>query len=275
MALFYNKEAFRQKNLSPPKNWTELERCVKILNSNKMSGIYIPIQPDDYQNFIFYTFLMQSGRGVINEATGKSQFAAYSEKALNLWRNLAKYNYNIETSIQSPADINPLASEKAAIQICGYWAVNALEKFYPNFKYGVAKVPYPEDGHDTSVYGGWFQAVNPGSKNAAEAAKFALWMWGENASRPMEWCTEASTKFPARKSVVEKYANLFNSRESKIFKDNILPGAVPEPRYPVEIANAVSKAIQDAMFTNKDIKTIAKDSDKAINNYLKLNKNTY
>lgn len=275
VALFYNKKAFKEKGLLPPTNWDELLECVEQLNSKEMAGIYLPVHPNDYQNFIFYSLYMQSGSDVVDETNRTSKFGAYGYDALNLWRRLSKYNYKVETSIQSPSDINPLATGKAATQICGYWAVQTLDKFHPDFDYGIVPLPYPDGGRNTSVYGGWYQVVNPNSKYPEETAKFIVWMWGEDASRPLQWCTEASTKFPTRKSVVENNAGIFNTEVSKIFKESILQNAIPEPRYPVEIANTVSKAVQDAMFTDKPIEDILNEADDEINSYFRLNDGPY
>jgi multiple sugar transport system substrate-binding protein len=274
VALFYNKKVFSERNLPAPKDWDEFTKSTAILDSKKMAGTYIPTLANDYQNFIFYSFLSQAG-GAINNKTNTSLFASSGAKALKLWRNLSKYNYSMETTIQSPSDIYPLATEKAATQVCGYWAVNALKKYYPSFDFGIVPLPYPQGGINTSVYGGWFQAVNPSSRYANEAAKFTLWMWGEDNSRPLEWCTDASTKFPARKSVIESNPSTFNTAESELFEKRILPNAVPEPRYPVELSNIVSKAIQDTMFTDKNVEDIAKTTDDSINNYLKTNGKVY
>lgn len=269
VALFYNKKVFEDKGLKPPVNWKDFQDSVKRLNSKSMAGIYIPVEANDYQNFIFYSFLTQAGGAVIDESTNTSKFGEKGAKVLNLWRNLSRYRYNVETSIQSPSDINPLVTGKAAMQPCGYWAVKSLEKFYPEFEYGVVPLPYPEDGYNTSVYGGWFQIVNPKSKYAEDAAKFTLWMWGEEDYRPLQWCTEASTKFPARKSVIENNRGAFSSDVGIMFKENILANAIPEPRYPVEISNIISKAIQDTMFTDKSIESIVSDADRYINEYIR------
>lgn len=274
VALFYNKKVFGEKNIQPPKDWDEFVKSVVILDSKQMAGTYIPTQANDYQNFIFYSFLMQAG-GVIDNESNTSFFATSGAKALKLWRELSRHNYPMETTIQSPSDIYPMATQKVAMQVCGYWAVNALKKYYPNFDFGIVPIPVPKNGKDTSVYGGWFQAVNQNSKYASEAAKFMLWMWGEDDSRPLEWCTDASTKFPARKSVIEKNPKAFNTTESMIFTKRILPNAVPEPRYPVELSVIISKAIQDTMFTDKNIEAIAKTAQDSINNYLKANGKIY
>lgn len=270
VALFFNKQVLSGRNLKPPTDWEELQNCVKTLNTDGMSGICIPIVPNDYQNFIFYSFLVQAG-GIIDNSKNISKFGSSEVKALKLWRNLSKYNYTMQTTIQSPADIYPLATGKAAMQVCGYWAVKTFEKSYPNFEYGVVPLPCPANGAAASVYGGWYQAINPNCKNTADAAAFSLWMWGGDTSRPLEWSTQASAKFPARKSVIEKNPTAFNDEKSVIFKNNILPNALPEPRYPVEMSNIISKAIQDAMFTGEDIDSITKTAEDGIKNYLKLN----
>jgi multiple sugar transport system substrate-binding protein len=272
VALFYNQRVFHQQKLSPPRTWAELLRCARILNSGNMAGIYLPVQPSDYQNFIFYTFLMQLCDGVFTEKTHVASFQTMGIKALELWRNLAPYSYRLETAVQLAPDIYPLASGKAAMQICGYWAVRMLEKYYPQFEYGVVPVPVLPGSRVRSVYGGWFQVINPNSKFKDEAVAFSLWMWGADPARPIEWCTEASSKFPARLSVLKRAEKLFGNDKGRIFSRQILPFAVPEPRYPSEISNVVSKAIQNALFTGKPLSSIAAKADEAINHYFRSNR---
>ncbi len=266
VALFYNKEVFKKLQLTPPTTWEELENCAKMSQSDEMSGICLPTQVNDYQNFIFYTFMMQAGTDDL-----ATDFGTSGAKALGLWKSLKKYNYTQGTNVEMPSDIYPFATGKSAMQICGFWAVNSLRKYYPDLEYGVVPVPYPEDGRNVSVYGGWYQAVNTNSTYAKEAAEFTMWMWGEDTSRPFEWCTEASTKVPARKSVIEKNRNIFYDGTSSLFTRDILLNAVPEPRYPVEISNSISNALQDAVYSEKDINEIAKAAQEEISNYIKLN----
>lgn len=270
VALFYNKEVFKKQGLKPPTTWEELENCAKQLQSDVMSGICLPTQVNDYQNFIFYTFLVQEATNS-SYAMTVTDFATSGTKALNLWRSLAKYNYTLGTNVEMPSDIYPFATGKSAMQVCGFWAVNSLNKYYPDLDYGIVPVPNPEGDHNVSVYGGWYQSVNPDSEYAKEAAEFTIWMWGDDTSRPYEWCTEASTKVPARKSVIEKNRDIFYEGINSLFTKDILPSAVPEPRYPVEISNIISNAIQDAMYSEKDINEIAKAAEDEMNKYISKN----
>lgn len=276
VALYYNRKLFAERGLAPPRTWAELLRCAKLLNGNGMSGIYLPVLPSDYQTFIFYSFLAQLSDGVVDR-NRRASLRTAGQKALQIWRDLTAYNYKFETAIQSTPDIHTLASGKAAMQICGFWSIRHLEKYYPDFQYGVVPVPVSEapGSRRRSVYGGWFQAVNPGSKYKDEAAAFTVWMWGNGLARPVEWCTGVSTKFPARISATAQVEKLFgrdkHAAARLIFQNQILPYAVPEFRYPSEISSAVSKAIQNAMFTEQPITTVAAKADEAINNYLKQN----
>ncbi len=274
VALFYNKQVFSEHKLEPPETWDELVNCAKLLQTKDMSGICLPMQVNDYQNFIFYTFLMQAGT-TNDQLNIAAEFGISGTKALKLWRELAKYNYAQETSVEIPSDIYPFGTGKSAMQVCGFWAVNMLNKYYPKLKYGVVPVPSPEGGRKVSVHGGWYQAVNPGNALSAEAADFTIWMWGEDISRPFEWCTEASTKIPARSSVIEKNKDIFNSGINSLFTTDILPISVPEPRYPVEISNAISNALQDAMHSEKDIQEIAGLAGDNILKYINSNNDLF
>lgn len=267
VALFYNKALFEEKAIEPPKHWQDLLVALEALHSDDIAGIYMPIQPNDYQNFIFYSFLMQVKGDAVKEEGMQAGTTLPATEALSLWRKLTAFSYKNQALVQSPSDITALATGKVAMQISGYWGINMLEGFYPDFDYGVVPLPYPEEGINRSVYGGWYQIVNPGSDHAKEAAEFTAWMWGEGNENIQDWYREAS-KFPVRKSLFEQmYGETFNVGNNRIFAKDILPYAIPEPAYDTDINNAISRALQDAMFTDKKIPLIAEELDKKIGRY--------
>lgn len=59
----------------------------------------------------------------------------------------------------------------------------------------------------------------------------------------------------------------FNVGNNRIFARDILPYAIPEPAYDTDINNAISRALQDAMFTDKKIPLIAEELDKKTAGY--------
>ena len=254
VGLYYNKELFSRHGLTPPKTWDEMLRYAALFDDQSMAGTVLPGQPNDYQNFIFYTFFLQAG--------GSFDFTRETLeepllKALTFWRELSRYSQPSQSTIQIPSDIYPLATEEASMQVCGYWAVRQLEKSFPDFPYGVVPVPAPEAGGENSVYGGWFMIVNPHSAHAAEAARFTVWMWGEAPERPLAWCREVSSKVPCRQSVLDVFSDSFSSPIDKVFLEDILPHAVPEPKLPPEIAKAFENAVQEAMFGSADLQAVA------------------
>ena len=269
LALFYNQDMFCHAHLDPPATWEDLVNCAKALQTDAVSGICLPTQINDYQNFIFEAFLIQ----VISRQDSQTLLTEFQQggaQVLALWRELQKYNYVPESSQQSSSDIYPLATGKAAMQVCGLWAVGTLEKYYENLDYGVIPIPTAENGVSATLYGGWCQAVNPYSELRDQAAQFTLWMWGQDASRPLEWCVEASTKVPARNSIIYENQYVFYSNHYSLFVKEILPTAIAEPRYPVQIANIISGALQDAMYTDKDIDTqIAPIAQRKIDSYVR------
>jgi len=275
LALFYNKKEFQKHDLEPPATWDELIACAKALNTEKMSGICLPNQRSDYQNFIFYSFLSQVTQGKKGGKDELLQFSDSGASTLKLWRELSKFNYSQETNIEIPSDIYPFATEKTAMQVCGFWAVGMLEKYYSDLEYGVVPVPSPDGKNFSSVYGGWYQVVNSQSSLAKEAAEFTLWMWGKDASRPFEWCTQASTKVPTRKSVIDQNKDFFYNGINRFFILNVLPQGTPEPRYPAEISNSISDALFQATYSDLDVNKIAQSSQKRFNQYISQNKQMF
>jgi len=273
LGLYYNKDMFKAANLNPPKTWSELEADTKALTKNKVAGLLVEPSKGYYQNFTWYPFLWQTGSNVIDTEKKTGTFEGEgTEKALKLWGDLIKAGAPQKLSIPLTNDTALLGEGQAAMQVCGTWAVASLEQKYPKTNIGLVPLPVPDGGKAATCAGGWKMLVNGKSKNADEAAKFAMWAFAENVDIPLEWCTKVKFAYSPRTSVIQAGKDIYSKGLRNVFTNEIYSSAIGEPRYPAEVVNAVGDALQSVMFSNGDPKTEAKTANDKINEFLKTYK---
>lgn len=270
LGLYYNKDMFKAANLNPPKTWDELVSDTKALTKDKVAGLIAEPSKGYYQNFTWYPFLWQTGANVLDAQKKVGTFDSEgAQKALKLWGDLVKAGAPSKLSIPLSNDVSLLGQGQAAMQICGTWAIPTLEQKYPKTNIGLVPLPIPDGGTAKTCAGGWKILVNSKSKNADAAAKFAMWAFAEDINVPLEWCTKVKFAYSPRKSVVEAGKSVYNQGLRKVFTDEIYSSAIPEPRYPAEIVNAVGDALQNVMLNNGDPKKETETADQKINDFLK------
>jgi multiple sugar transport system substrate-binding protein len=72
-----------------------------------------------------------------------------------------------------------------------------------------------------------------------------------------------------RKSVVEAGKDIYSVGLRKVFTDEICNSAIPEPRFPTEVVDAVGDAMQNVMFKKMSGADAAKEADAKISAALK------
>lgn len=270
LGLYYNVDMFKAANVEPPKTWNELIEATKKLKKDKIASLIIEPNKGYYQNFTWYPFLWQSGGSAVDIANKKGTFeGAAVENSLKLWGDLVKAGAPSKVSVPGTWDVKLLGEGSAAMQICGTWAIAAMEKDYANVNIGLVPLPIPEGGKAATDAGGWKMMVNGKGKNADAAAKFAMWAFAENVELPLKWCTETKFAYSPRKSVVKAGEAVYSKGLRKVFTEQIYDSAIGEPRYPSEIVNAIGDALQEVMFRNADPKAAAKKANDKIDEFLK------
>src|SRR5690606_37165363 len=253
VALWYNKTMFEEAGLEVPTTWDELMAAAEALTTPERYGILLPMNPDYYENFIFYPFLWMAGGDIVNEDfTASVVNTPETARALNLWGDLVKNGYAAPTSTGSDPTDDRFPTGQAAMFVSGYWVYGWIKDNYPEFLEHLAVAPIPapdEDSELITVYGGWTVMVYSGTEHPDEAAEFAINMFGaEDNSRAAAWGMEYNTKLSPRASVIEDYASFYEEFPHDVFANEIFPTAHAEPSYPPEIAQAVWEALQDVMF---------------------------
>ncbi len=273
VALWYNKEMLAEANIEVPTTWDELVAAAETLTASDRYGILIPTNPDYYQNFVFYPFLWMAGGEVMNEDfTAAAINSPEAARALDLWGGLVRDGYAAPNSTGSDPTDDRFPTGQAAMFVSGYWVYGWIKDNYPEFveKLGVAPIPAPDAGDALrTVYGGWTVMVYSGTQHPAEAAQFAINMFGaEDNARAAAWGIEYNTKLSPRASVIADNQDFYAEFPHNVFANEIFPTARPEPSYPPEIAQAVWEAIQDAMFNNVSGADAAAAAAAKIDSYL-------
>jgi multiple sugar transport system substrate-binding protein len=274
LGLYYNKDMLDKAGVQVPKTWDELHDAAKKLTTDKVAGLVIPPDKGAYFNFIWYPFLWQQGGNVLNADGTKSTFnTPEAAKALDFWGSFFKEGMSPKKLQLGPWEIGNLGDKTAAMQICGTWAINQLEDKYKDVPIGLAPLPIPPGGKAATDAGGWKMAVNGQSKHADEAAKFVMWAFGSNdLSHALKWGTEVKFAYSPRKSVVEKGKDIYSKGLRKVFTEQIYNSAIPEPRYPSEVLDAVGDAMQYVMYGKMSGAEAAKAADTKITDILSKTK---
>jgi len=252
LAILYNAELFDEYGIeAPPKSWTELVDIARKLTTSERWGLIIETSADFYQLFTWYPWLWSAGGDVMdsewNEATIDTEAGV---AALQFWADLVNTYKVSPPSVPVPThQVTPLYSGMGAMQICGMWAVGALESEAPDFKWGVFPIPPRQaGGSSVTVFGGWTFVVNADSSNVDAAIAFCKWIIFESDFLK-EFCVDRRSKIPSRVSVLEAgKAQYYTHPAAAVFIDEILPTARPEPRYPPSIQQVLLDALQGVMF---------------------------
>lgn len=270
LGLYYNKDMFAAAGINVPKTWDDLISATQKLKKDDVAPLVIETTKGYYQNFTWYPFLWQTGANILDAATKTGTFEGDGvEKSLKLWGDLINAGAPSKLSIPLTNDISLLGTGKAAMQICGTWAVATLESEYKDTNIGLAPLPIPEGGKAATCAGGWKMMVNSKSTNPDAAAKFAMWAFAEDVNVPLEWCTKTKFAYSPRKSVVEAGKEIYSKGLREVFTNEIYDSAIGEPRYQAEIVNAVGDALQNVMFNKGNPKDEAKKANDKINEFLK------
>ncbi|UPK72995.1 sugar ABC transporter substrate-binding protein [Nocardioidaceae bacterium SCSIO 66511] len=278
LGLFYSIPAYERAKLSQgdvPRTWDQLLDVADKLTGNDNFGMLFETAPGYYQNFTWYPF-MWMGDGAVVDGSSSAFDSEQTAAALDLWGR------TIDTGVSprkaqgdggSDGSAN-LGSGFVGMQQTGIWAAAALELDYPKLEYGVAPLPTPPGGSASTAMGGWAFVANSKGKNPSKAAEFVIWALGSTdkagVERCRKWNTVVKTNLPARKSV-EKSAlqhGAFENDQLKVFVEEIAPTGVTEPRYPPEVYQPVSDAIQACQLDGANAADEAAKASEAIDTFL-------
>lgn len=269
-SLIYDKKFFEENNITPPETWDELLSIAREYKTDDRWGVILPTAPDVFENYIWYSYLWSAGGDVIDENWTKARInEPEGVAALDLWGTLVKEGLaSPKGGASFDADV---AQGKAVMAMLGEWVADNFSENYPDFEFGVAKIPTPEKGMESvGAYGGWFSVVNAQTEHPQEAKEFAVWLFGKDKENAVELMMPPGTYLSPRKSVMDEITETeYYSKEPHItYINDIWPNTRPEPAYPPEIVTAVTDALQEVMFGNSTAQEAADKAAETINAYL-------
>lgn len=270
--LYYDKAALEEANVEVPTTWDELYTAAEALTTDSRYGFTMETVKGTHQLFEWYPFLWQTGSDIYTEA--KDAAAINNENVianLGLKRKMFEEGYaNIKPS-RGNTEIGMLCEGETAMQINGTWAISQATNNYPEFveNIGVAPLPVMEGGEPTSVAGGWKICANANSEYADEAAKFAVWMFGDDPARMEQWCTDIKFAYAPRQSVIDANEEFYHEGLNSQFTDNILGTEKPEMRLPAEVSTILQDMLQSAYFdTSVSVEDAVSLAEESINDFL-------
>lgn len=264
VALYYREDHLAEAGIEPPANWDDLFAAAQELTAGERKGITIEVAPGPYQNFTWYPFLWGAGAEVVNDDSTESALRTpEAAAAFDLWGRLVTEGYAPNDNATQTTDIGPLGRAETSMQVCGFWAIAALQEEFPDQPIGVVPIPAADGGTPVSVYGGWTQMLNAESPRLDAAKAFTKWLWTEDDVFPEEWACRAGSKFSPREAVNDACNDVFGGDPHSVFTEQILPIARAEPRYPDQVVKAVGDGLQAAMFrgaSGEDAAALAADA---------------
>jgi len=267
LGLYYDIDALNAAGVNPPKTWDELIDATRKLTTPTRPGLALANEQGYYQNFIWYPFLWQKGANVIDVKAKKATFEGPAvSDALKLWGDLIKAGAAAKLT-QGPWD--PMVGNGAVpMQVVGTWIIGSLEREFSSKNIGLVPLPLPDGGKAATDAGGWKFMVNAKSKHKDDAAKFVMWALAGSVDKPLEWCTQVKFAYSPRRSVIDAGKAIYTKGLRKVFTEQIYDSAIPEPRYPAEIVDAVGEALQSVMFGNADPTAAAAKANDKISTFI-------
>ncbi len=182
MGVVYNKDIFKELNLSIPKTYSEFVKVCEAIKAKNINPVYAPYN-DTWTIQIFETsafgdYISKHQPDFWNDVNAnKIKFADMKplqdimQNHLDLYKNgyisksLLSDNYKMTTDV--------LLNKKAAMMFGGDFVISDLEKKDPNAKFGLFPLPYSDEINENLVQGqlgAVFFVPNKG-KNIEQAKK--------------------------------------------------------------------------------------------------------
>lgn len=244
-AVWYNKKMFDEAGVPyPTDDWTWddfVETARKMTNPEK--GVYGTAAPLDWQT-CYYNTINAAGGWILNEdATATGYNDPNTQKGIQCWVDLI--TEGVSPSLADTTDTPPdsmFESEKVAM----LWAGSYMTPEYmqnETVKDHIDLVEAPSfEGKKGNVINGLGYAVYVNSKQKDEAAKFALWLGGEEA---MKIQGQAGAVISARKDAQKYFAEAMPHINLKAYTNQAdIATAIPVCKVSAELFDLENKSLK-------------------------------
>jgi len=195
--IFYNKDIFKQYNLTPPRTWDELMHVVQVLNSHGVSPFALS-NKNKWTGSMYYMYLVDriGGPEVFRKAVNRAPGGSFDDpafvKAGEYIQQLVKANgfapgYN-GLDYDVGASRRLMYSGRAAMELMGGWEASTIENENPAFYSKLDFFPFPSvpggkgDPRDViGTVGDGFLSISSECKYPQEAFKLIQSLTDEKA----------------------------------------------------------------------------------------------
>lgn len=203
LALFYNKEAFKEARIEqPPKTWDELREYSQRLTIDKNRDgrneqYGFGVSPELSRQYFMVTAF---GGRLIDQRRNAAFATPKSLKGLQLIID----QYRQDKSSAQPSDVGANSGSemfgqgKAAMVIEGSWAIPYLKETFPHLKFATAEVPTVSDKKGTMAYTVAY-VMNKKSKHKEAAWQLISYLTSKEGMTA--WASKGLV-IPTRKSVL-------------------------------------------------------------------------
>lgn len=274
--LFYNKGLFREAGLDPerpPRTWEELEAMNRKLTKKNAEGGYdvIGFIPWENQGWL-YTWGWLAGGEFYDPETRKVTLTDPNiVRALQWQVDFAKeYDVTQVSSFQAgfgTMSMNPFVAGKLAMIVTGPWDLVYFRQYNESLDFGVAPLPYPENGGVPCTWAGGHSNIIPrGAKHPEEAYKFLEWL--STGDQLAYWNLETN-HIPTIRSVAER-KEFVSDPLLKVFID-MLPNAKNRPVIPVgqTLWDQLVAATEKARYGQATPLEALREAERRVNNELR------
>ncbi len=237
-AMYYNKTLLKAAGLDPdkpPKTMSELDEMAAAVYKKGSNGKYseVGFVPWMNQGFLYTQGWNWGGQWEKNgELTPNDPQIV---RALDWMAGYAtKYDIANLTSFSDAmgqTGMNPFWSGKVGFVFDGNWVLNDLNKYKPEFEWGVAPMP-AADGYESVTWaGGWSYVIPKGAKNVKESWEFLKFVAHKEGTLLWAKRPTAGYDITVLPSVNEEL-KLQDNAHLKVFLD-LMPTAYTRPVTPV------------------------------------------
>jgi multiple sugar transport system substrate-binding protein len=205
LALFYNKKAFADAQLSnPPTTWQQLRAySQKLTVDRNRDGRIDQYGFGEIPELARQAYKIKAFGG---ELINQHGYAAFASEAGLQGLKLAVDQYQKDRSSAQKSDVGTNSGSemfgqgKVAMVIEGNWAIPYLSETFPNLEFATAELPTINDNKATMVFTVAY-VMNKQTQHKAEAWELISYLTGKEGMT--KW-TKTGFALPCRKSVAEK-----------------------------------------------------------------------
>ena len=192
--LYWNKKLFKEAGMdpeTPPKTWIDLENFTVKLNKEESDGSYKQIGFIPYYgNTWTWLYAWLNGGEFFGDEEQRTatpddpRIVEALEWMVNFYDKYLGGIGSASAFLEGFASLaqNPLVTGKLAMEGNGNWQLSFFSQF-PEFEYGMAPMPYPEDGVKTTWSCAWSLTMSVSTENPDECWEFIKWATGVEGYR--------------------------------------------------------------------------------------------